>query len=104
MPAFKVVITDPAALDLQGIVDYISLELREPETARKQLSRIRNAVFCLAEFPTRHALVIDKTLAEKGYRLICVDNYLVFYIESSSEETVTIVRVLYNRRDWISIL
>ena len=104
MAGFTVVVTDPAAKDLQGIADYIAKDLREPATARKQLSRIREAVLGLADFPTRHALVADDVLAALGYRMLVVDNYLVFYITASAEDTVTIVRVLYGRRDWMSIL
>jgi toxin ParE1/3/4 len=104
MAAFKVVVTDPAAQDLQDIADYIAKDLREPATAKKQLSQIREAVLNLAEFPTRHALVADDALAALGYRMLVVDNYLVFYITSDAEDTVTIVRVLSSRRDWMSIL
>lgn len=104
MARYDVVITSPAARDLQGIADYIAIDLKEPVTARRQLSRLRESILGLAEFPDRHALVADEALAAKGFRMTAVDNYLIFYIASPNEMTVTVIRVLYNRRDWSSIL
>lgn len=104
MPAYEVLVTAPAARDLQGIADYIAHELREPETARRQLARIKDAVLTLADYPTRFRLVADESLAKKGFRVMAVDNYLVFYITADKQKTVTVIRVLYNRRDWANLL
>lgn len=104
MAKYQVVITDPAIFDLQDIVDYIAFEMREPVTARRQLERIRDIIFSLEEFPMRHPLVSDHALADKGYRMLTVDNCIVFYIASTAVETATIIRVLHSRRDWLSFL
>ena len=104
MAGDQVLVTEPAARDLKGIADYIAHELREPETARRQVGRIKQAVLSLADFPTRHPLVAEEALAKKGFRMVVIDNYLVFYIAASREKTVTVIRVLYHRRDWASLL
>ena len=36
---------------------------------------------------------------ERNLRIMPVDNYLVFYIPRSEEKTVTVIRVMYGRRD-----
>lgn len=104
MAGYSVVITAHAEKDLLGITDYIADSLREPITAKRQLLRIKETVMGLSDYPTRHSLVLDENLAAKGYRFATADNYLIFYIVSPVEKTVTIIRVLYNRRDWQSLL
>lgn len=96
--------TQPAVSDLKGISDYLAHELREPATARKLVSKIKEAVMSLREMPTRHALVADERLAIQGIRKFVVDNYIVFYVASEKQATVTVVRILYGRRDWQSLL
>ena len=38
-------------------------------------------------------------MKERNLRIMPVDNYLVFYIPRSEEKTVTVIRVMYGRRD-----
>lgn len=104
MKRYKVFMTQPAANDLQGISDYIANELREPAIAKKLVGKIKEAVMSLAELSTRHALVVDEKLAVQGIRKFMVDNHIVFYVVSEKDATVTVVRILYGRRDWISLL
>jgi len=104
MKTYSLVIAEAAEADLDGIADYISCELKEPATALKQLARIEAAMAALEELPERHSLVQDKYLAAKGIRKLPTDNYLIFYTVNKSTNTVNIVRVLYGRRDWESIL
>ncbi|MCL2508448.1 MAG: type II toxin-antitoxin system RelE/ParE family toxin [Oscillospiraceae bacterium] len=58
----------------------------------------------MKENPGRFALVSDAYLASKGYRKITVRNHLVFFVIREKEHTVTVIRVLYERRDWMTLL
>lgn len=104
MKKFNVYLTQPAADDLKGISDYIAHELREPSVARKLVGKIKKTVMSLAEMPTRHALVADEELALQGIRKLIMNNYIVFYVVSEEEATVTVIRILYGRRNWINLL
>ena len=104
MITYKVLMTEPAANDLQGIAHYIANELREPGIANSLIVRIRESVLSLAQLPTRHALVADERLAFKGVRKALVDNYIIFYVVSEKNATVTVVRILYGSRNWIELL
>ena len=46
----------------------------------------------------------EERLAAKGYRVLPVKNYLIFYKVNEAEKCVDIIRILYNRRDWINLL
>jgi len=96
--------TQPAIDDLKNIVSYIANELREPITAKGLVSKIKEAIMSLSEMPARHSLVVDERLAMQGIRKIMVDNYIVFYAISDKDANVTVVRLLYGRRNWINLL
>jgi len=101
---YDIQITEPAEKDLYEIGAYISKELLEPEIAKKVISEIAKGVNSLEDMLLRNALVADDRLAYKGIRKIMVDNYIVFYIVAEESKTVTIIRILYSRRDWINLL
>jgi len=101
---YRLVITEPAETDLRGIADYIANDLLEPSTARKMIAKIAEAILHLEQMPFRYGLVRDEGLAGKGIRSLFVDSYIVFYVVSEGEETVTIIRILYGKRLWIHLL
>ncbi len=104
MKRYKVLMTEPAADDLQEIARYISRELREPAIAQRLVGKIKEAVMSLADMPTRYAPVGDERLASQGIRKLIVDNYILFYVVSEKDMAVTVVRILYVRRDWLNLL
>lgn len=104
MSAYYIQIAEPAEKDLNEIALYISKELLEPETAKKVISKVAKGIFSLEELPLRNAVVADEKLAHLGIRKIMVDNYIVFYIVNEESKTVTIIRILYSRREWINLL
>lgn len=104
MSMYDIQITEPAEKDLYEIGAYISKELLEPETAKKIISTIAKKINSLEDMPLRNALVADDRLAYKGIRKIMVDNYIIFYIVTEEIKVVTIVRILYSRRDWMNLL
>jgi plasmid stabilization system protein ParE len=104
MERYKVLITDEAKADIRAAARYIALELREPETAGKLLDRFDEEITSLETMPLSHGLVHDERLAEQGIRMTTVGKYLLFFQADRDAFTVTILRVLHGRRDWIGIL
>jgi plasmid stabilization system protein ParE len=99
------VLVSPSALDdMRGILRYIAENLSAPESALKILDSIETAIRSLSESPKIYAVVSDERLSALGYRKLCVENYLVFFIINDSQKTVEVDRVLYTRRDWQQIL
>ncbi|CAM4236868.1 type II toxin-antitoxin system RelE/ParE family toxin [Paenibacillus alkaliterrae] len=102
--AYRLVMTEPAEKDLRDIADYISNELLEPAMARKMVTKIADAIFEWEQISFRNGLVHDERLARQGIRKLLVDSYIVFYAISDREESVTIIRILYGKRHWSSLL
>lgn len=101
---YNIEITEPAERDLREIGTYISKELLEPDTAKRVVSKIAEVIISLEDMPLRNALVDDERLAQKGLRKTILDNYIIFYIVNAEKKLVTIIRILYGKRDWINLL
>ena len=100
----KVVFTEPASHDLLDIEYYIYTELYNPQAAKRITDGILNTIEGLKSNPIRHKLVNDSILKNAGLRRIPFENYNIFYYYNSYQNVVYIIRILYNRVDWKSIL
>ncbi|TGA98319.1 type II toxin-antitoxin system RelE/ParE family toxin [Sporolactobacillus shoreae] len=104
MRPYKLSMTQIAVNDLHEISEYIAKELREPETARSLVIKIKEAVMGLSEMPARYAFVADQYLSSRGIRWLMVDRYIFFYLIDEEEFTVIVVRILYGKRNWKQFL
>ena len=102
--SYRVLITRTAENDLNEAVNYIEHVLFNPQAADDLLNEAEARIMNLASFPEKYSLVDDPVLHAWGIRLVTVKNYLVFFRIDESSQTVFIVRFLYGRRNWISIL
>jgi len=101
---YPVIITDVAEEDILDTVKYIADVLKAPTAANNLLDEIERHEEILENTPNIYPLVPDEYLAEKGLRFSMVKNYLLFYTIDEDDEIVTVIRFLYGRRDWKSIL
>lgn len=97
---YRLEYTPIAYEDLDNIFAYIALELQEPETAFNLIERIEEAVLKLLEFPYKAQEVRDILLANKGYRMLVVDHFSVFYIVDEQSQVINIRRILYGKRNF----
>lgn len=100
----RVVFTEPAEYDLLDIEYYIFVDLCNPQAAQRISDGILNAADKLAEYPEGHPFVEDELLRHVGIRMTRFDNYNIFYYYDVEDDVVYIIRVLYNKADWKSIL
>ena len=101
---YDIHITRAAERDLNGAADYIEFVLLNPQAADSLIDDVESAIADLSSFPAKHAVVDDPVLKAWGIRFVAVKNYLVFYLISEEEKRVYVVRFLYGKRDWITIL
>ena len=76
---YNIHVTQAAERDMANAYDYIDLVLKNPTAA-------------------------DKLLSLWGIRFTIVINYLAFYTVDDATQTVYIVRFLYGKSNWITIL
>ncbi|WP_062105433.1 type II toxin-antitoxin system RelE/ParE family toxin [Bacillus niameyensis] len=96
---YKLLLTEQADLDLRGIYEYIAFTLLEPDIAAGQLMRIENAILSLDEMPQRFRLFEKEPWHSRGLCQMPVDHFIVFYIPNDKDKTVTVIRVMYGRRN-----
>ncbi|GAB6173569.1 type II toxin-antitoxin system RelE/ParE family toxin [Paradesulfitobacterium aromaticivorans] len=96
MEKYNLRIFPAAERDLQEITDYLN-EL-SPQAAFKLYDEIVDSIGSLQQMPKRCPLIKNTILRMKGYRMLAVENYVVFYVVSG--DTVQIRRILFGRRQY----
>ena len=97
--SYQVHITSTAEHDIMRAADYIEFTLKNPNAADNLLDAAT-----LADLPQKFHLVDDPVLASWGIRFVIINNYLAFYTIDEEKQTVIIVRFLYQKSNWTSIL
>lgn len=101
---YKINITETAENDLHDAALYIANILNNKPAAVRLLDTAESEIASLADFPERNPLVRDAFLAANGIRMQAIKGYLAFYVVRGETKSVTILRIIHSRRDWISIL
>lgn len=106
MTEYKIEIGNAAERDMYDILLYIYITetLKEPALALRIYKSIKEQIGKLSTTPARNRVVDDQPYASIGVRRSFVENYIVFYAIDETELIVHVIRVLYNRREWHSIL
>jgi addiction module RelE/StbE family toxin len=94
--------TPEAEDDLAAIKEYIATQLENPVAAVNTVTKITKRIRKLEQFPelgTRLSVILNIVT---NYRFLICANYLAFY--RIDEDDVRIIRVLYGRRDYVTIL
>ncbi|MFW6006876.1 MAG: type II toxin-antitoxin system RelE/ParE family toxin [Halanaerobiales bacterium] len=93
----------PAARkDLDTIITYIQTD--NPEAALDLLNEIDQSVSQLASFPLKGKIPDDDYLQSKGYRMLIIGNYIVFYVVFEDKREVEIRRIIHGRRKYKFLL
>ncbi|TDF94761.1 type II toxin-antitoxin system RelE/ParE family toxin [Paenibacillus piri] len=100
MGKYKVLIFPAAIRDLQEIIDYINEQ--SLFNAYELYDDITDQIASLAELPFRCPLIKNQILRLKGYRVLQVHSYLVFYVVIN--DLVQIRRILHGKRHYDSLL
>ena len=104
MKGYDIIVTGPAEQDLREITDDMVGKNDEMPCIEKAISAIGDIIGNLANTPFNNALVSDEKLVTTGIRKMMIDNYIIFYIASEKDKTVSVVRILNFRRYWTNLL
>lgn len=95
----SVIYSTEALQDLRGIYAYIAYTLLVPETAQRQVDRIRNEIRLLDTLPSRFQVVSWEPWRSMQMHRMPVDHYSVFYLVNDDAMTVRISRIVYDGQD-----
>ena len=105
MKKYKIRVTDKAFQDLKSIKLYISNELYNKKAAETIVNELYEVIQSLSSMPKRHNVISEDLISSTiGIRRVPVHNYNIFYRCLEDEGIVTIIRALYNKREWESLV
>jgi len=93
---FKIEYLPSAANDLTEIVNYIKNDNQPAEI--NLVSKIDESISHLSQFPYLGSSPKDIRLYSLGYRMLIIENYIVFYVVL--EDIVEIRRVISGKRKY----
>lgn len=96
--------TDTAKSDLREIALYIVRNAKDKKTATRFVSELREKCKILEAFPESGSLPKDRVLKSAGYRFLIHKEYLIFYFYDSGENTVYIVSIFHEKRDYMRVM
>lgn len=102
MDKYHIEYSKDARQDLIDIKKYIKYNLQEPNIAERLINKIKIEIDKIGDNPQLYAIIDDDFIKKLELRKKIVDNYIIFYRIKSKK--IQIVRVLYGRRNWISLL
>ncbi len=82
-----------AQMDLRKITSYIADNLKAPKAAMDLVDALDKAISRLQQFPYSCKLYQAMESLEAEYRMLPVNNYIVFYVVT--EHVVEIHRIIY---------
>ena len=89
---------------ISEVVAIDELPAPNPDVADKPLDNATEQINSLSDLPQKFHLVNDPVLASWGIRSVIINNYLAFYTIDEEKQMVIIVRFLYQKSNWSSIL
>jgi toxin ParE1/3/4 len=98
----KIKVSEDAYFDIEEMFTYISKNNKQ--AARELRKHIGDGINGLREFPFKYPAVSedDAPGAERGYRYMAVNPYIVFY--RVTDDAVIVARVLHARQNWLNLL
>ena len=96
MEEYNVIISPAAQNDFLDIVEH--LDTLSPEDATRYYELFMEKTGMLATTPESCPLARDTQLRLRGYRMLPIENYIVFYVINA--KTVELRRILYARRQY----
>jgi len=97
---YRIIYLPVAERDLSEIFEYIRVD--STSAASAFLDKIDANILQLEDFPELGKIPYDKRLQKLGYRVLIIENYLVFYVVK--RKNIEIRRILHGRRKYNFLL
>jgi plasmid stabilization system protein ParE len=102
--AFKLILSIEAERDIEEIVQYIAIELKNPGAAAGFLDDVEKSCLNIVQSPRMYSFCNDEQLRKKDYHKVLLKNYIMVYRVSDDKESVIVLRVFYGRMNYLRLL
>ncbi len=97
-------LTRKALEDLDDAVGYIANKLGSPSSASAFLEKMESALSEICSYPKIVPSVRNDYLNIHGIRKNAVGNFLLYFLPDEKNQMITILRIVYGKRDTDTIL
>ena len=101
---YEVLRAQTAEDQLRDIVLYLRDVSGSNDPALRLLDRVEQAMTLLSSFPRLGVVPGSPALAQRGYRMLVVGEYLVFYRVDDELRRVIVVGFFYKSRDYETLI
>ena len=101
---YNIKLTEEARSDLDDAVTYITERLSNKAEAESLIMEFTEKLQLLVTSPEVYTLCENPRLRKNAYRRFVIGNYIVFYKISEVDKIVYIIRIVYEKRDYLKIL
>ena len=102
--SYKIMRTDRAEDQLRAIILYIANDSGSIDIALNYLDKIEKAIMQLEDFPCSGSIPHYSILKKQGYRVLIVENHLVFYKIFEQDKIVIIYAIVDSRREYRDLI
>lgn len=101
---YDVIRTETADSQIRDLIYYIADDSGSIEIALAYLDKLERAILLLREQPYYGAESRNYSLKKMKFRIVPVENHLVFYKVRERDQTVIIYAVVDSRRDYANLI
>lgn len=98
--AYKVVITEAADSDLDGILSYLTRQLYAQQAAASLVAEYAEVLEKLSRFPNLFEAAQSVSRPGKEYRKFLLGNYVGIYRVLENEKQVVILRIFHGSQNY----
>ena len=96
--------TAKAEQDLDGIIKYISEDLSNKTAAQNFFLKVFENIDTIRSYPKTGLLINNEYVSDKSVRRVLIDNYVLYYKADEELKSLTIVRIIYGKRNMTDIM
>ncbi len=101
---YKLEFLPKAKEDIDNIIYYVSNNLKNKQAAINLANKFIEGAHSLLVFPYGLPLLETTRKLKNEYRYLKIKSFIMFYIIGESNNTITIVRIIYEKMDINNII
>ena len=98
---FEVEFTEECIEELIEIYEYISINLKENNAAKRLMTEVTDKILYLSELPELYMKIGKTDKLKREYHRMVVKNYIVLYTVDIEKRKVFISHMLYGKRNYL---
>lgn len=100
---YSIIYSKEYIAELTMLYNYITIQLKEENIAKRLVIKIQNDILNLKYFPKRNKL-ISKNKKEKLYRFIVKKKYIIIYRIDDKSKNIYILHIFNSKQNYLKFI